>query len=205
VAYGLPESAEDLIWNGEVQPMIIVMPQGDQSYFVNHVGTDEARWGDYISFDLVAHTDATYRTIPQPSSRAIGGLSMGGFGALQLAFTHLEIFGVVGAHSPALHTINQISDLIDTPGEDEEFDPLELAKTLEPAYAPKVWVDAGSEDEWAERDLLLGQILDGRGIPHQVQLSPGEHAAGYWTGRAKDYVRFYARALVGGPVGVAAP
>jgi S-formylglutathione hydrolase FrmB len=184
VAYGLPESAEDLIWN--------------------HVGTDGARWGDYITFDLVAHIDSTYRTIPQPSSRAIGGLSMGGFGALQLAFTHPEIFGVVGAHSPALHTIEQISDLIDTTDEDAEFDPLELAKTLDPAYAPKVWVDAGDEDEWAERDLLLGQILDGRGIPHQVQLVPGQHTADYWTGRAKDYVRFYARALVGGPVGVAA-
>jgi len=204
VAYGLPESAEDLIWNGEVQPMIIVMPQGDQSYFVNHVGTDEARWGDYIAFDLVAHIDATYRTIPQPSSRAIGGLSMGGFGALQLAFTHPEIFGVVGAHSPALHTIAQIPDLIDTADEDEEFDPLELAKTLDPTHAPKVWVDAGSEDEWAERDLLLGQTLDARGIPHQVQLSPGQHTAEYWTGHAKDYVRFYARALVGGPVGVVA-
>lgn len=204
VAYGLPESAEDLIWNGEIQPMIIVMPQGDQSYFVNHVGTDGARWGDYIAFDLVAHIDATYRTIPQPRSRAIGGLSMGGFGALQLAFTHPEIFGVVGAHSPALHTIAQISDLIDTADGDAEFDPLELAKTLDPAYAPKVWVDAGSEDEWAERDLLLGQILDGRNIPHQVQLSPGRHTAEYWTGRAKDYVRFYARALVGGPVGVVA-
>ena len=206
VAYGLPESAEDLIWNGEVQPMIIVMPQGDQSYFVNHVGTDETRWGDYIAFDLVAYIDATYRTIPQPSSRAIGGLSMGGFGALQLAFTYPAIFGVVGAHSPALRTIAQLSDIIDPANSDAgaEFDPLELAKTLDPAYAPKVWVDAGAEDEWAERALLLGQILDGRGIPHQVQLSPGEHTAEYWTGRAKDYIRFYARALVGGPVGVVA-
>ena len=202
VAYGLPESAEDLIWNGEIQPLIIVMPQGDQSYFINHVGTDEARWGDYIAFDLVAHIDATYRTIPQPSSRAIGGLSMGGFGALQLAFTHPEIFGVVGAHSPALYTIEQIDTLIDAPDEGEEFDPLELAKTMNLAYAPKVWVDAGSDDRWADRDLLLGQILDARNIPHQVQLSPGQHTAEYWTAHAKDYVRFYARALVGGPIGV---
>jgi enterochelin esterase-like enzyme len=203
VAYGLPESTEDLIWNGEIQPLIIVMPQGDQSYFVNHVGTDEARWGDYIAFDLVAHIDATYRTIPQPSSRAIGGLSMGGFGALQLAFAHPEIFRVVGAHSPALRTIAQLSDIIDTADEDAEFDPLELAKTLDPMYAPKVWVDAGAGDEWADRVLRLGQTLDARNIPHQVQLSPGQHTADYWTMRAKDYVRFYARALVGGPVGVA--
>lgn len=202
VAYGLPESAEDLIWNSEIQPVIIVMPQGDQSYFVNHVGTDGVRWGDYIAFDLVAHIDATYRTIPQPSSRAIGGLSMGGFGALQLAFTHSEIFGVVGAHSPALRTIEQLSDIIVTPDEDAEFDPLELAKTLDPTYAPKVWVDAGAEDEWAERVELLGRTLDARGIPHQIELLPGQHTAEYWTAHATDYMRFYARALVGGPVGV---
>lgn len=202
VAYGLPESAEDLIWNGEIQPVILVMPQGDQSYFVNHVGTDEIRWGDYITFDLVAHIDAAYRTIPQPSSRAIGGLSMGGFGALQLSFRHPEIFGVAGAHSPALRAIAQLSDIIVTPNENAEFDPLELAKTLNPAYAPKVWVDTGVEDEWAERVMLLGRILDGRGIPHQIQLLPGQHTADYWTAHAADYMRFYTHALVGGPVGL---
>lgn len=202
VAYGLPETAEDLIWDGQIQPLIIVMPQGDHSYFVNHVGTDGERWGDYIAFDLIAHIDTTYRTIPQPSSRAIGGLSMGGFGALQLAFTHPDIFGAVGAHSPALRTVEQLSDILDPTDAPEDFDPIEVAKAINPTYAPRIWVDAGAEDEWADRVLLLGQTLDERGITHEVRLLPGEHTADYWTARAGDYIRFYARSIVGDNLGI---
>jgi S-formylglutathione hydrolase FrmB len=202
VAYGLPETAEDLIWDGQIQPMIIVMPQGDHSYFINHVGADEKRWGDYIAFDLVAHIDATYRTIPQPSSRAIGGLSMGGFGALQLAFSHPDIFGAVGAHSPALRTVAQLDDILDPADSPQEFDPVELATVINPLYAPKVWVDTGSEDEWADRVSLLGQHLDARGIAHEIQLLPGQHSGEYWTSRTGDYMRYYARSVVGGTPGV---
>ena len=197
VAYGLPEMAEDLIWDGQIQPLIIVMPQGDHSYFVNHVGTDGERWGDYIAFDLIAHIDTTYRTIPQPISRAIGGLSMGGFGALQLAFTHPDIFGAVGAHSPALRTVEQLSDILDPTDAPEDFDPLEVAKAINPTYAPRIWVDAGADDEWADRVILLGQTLDKRGITHEVRLLPGEHTGDYWTARAGDYIRFYAHSVVG--------
>jgi S-formylglutathione hydrolase FrmB len=202
VAYGLPEAAEDLIWDGQMQPLIIVMPQGDHSYFVNHVGTDGERWGDYVAFDLVAQIDANFRTIPQPSSRAIGGLSMGGFGALQLAFSHQDIFGAVGAHSPALRTVAQLSDLLDPSGSPETLDPLELAKEINPAYAPKIWVDAGAEDEWAERVVTLGQHLDERAITHEVRLTPGAHTGEYWSARAGDYIRFYARSIVGTSPGV---
>lgn len=202
VAYGLPETAEDLIWDGQIQPLIIVMPQGDHSYFVNHVGTDGERWGDYIAYDLIAHIDATYRTLPQPSSRAIGGLSMGGFGALQLAFTHPDIFGAVGAHSPALRTVDQLSDILDPTDAPEDFDPIELAKVIDPTYAPRIWVDAGAEDEWADRVLLLRQTLDERAIQHEISLLPGEHTANYWTARAGDYIRFYARSIVGDNLGI---
>jgi S-formylglutathione hydrolase FrmB len=202
VAYGLPEMAEDLIWDGQIQPLIIVMPQGDHSYFVNHVGTDGERWGDYIAFDLIAHIDTTYRTIPQPSSRAIGGLSMGGFGALQLAFTHPDIFGAVGAHSPALRTVEQLSDILDPTDAPEDFDPIEVAKAINPTYAPRIWVDTGADDEWADRVVLLGQTLDERGISHEVRLLPGQHSGDYWTARAGDYIRFYARSVVGDNLGI---
>jgi S-formylglutathione hydrolase FrmB len=202
VAYGLPEMAEDLIWDGQIQPLIIVMPQGDHSYFVNHVGTDGERWGDYIAFDLIAHIDTTYRTIPQPSSRAIGGLSMGGFGALQLAFTHPDIFGAVGAHSPALRTVEQLSDILDPTDAPEDFDPIEVAKAINPTYAPRIWVDTGADDEWADRVVLLGQTLDERGISHEVRLLPGQHSGDYWTARAGDYIRFYASSVVGDNLGI---
>lgn len=102
---------------------IIVMPDGDDGFYSNWVSEVEydtclrgsrpfgqeldmrtycvrqAHYEDYIVQDLVAHVDATYRTIPERDARAIGGLSMGGFGALQLAMKHPDLFGATASHA----------------------------------------------------------------------------------------------------------
>ena len=80
-AYGLIDRADHMIVTHEILPMIIVLPQGDFSYWLNH-GDDGPRYGDYIAVDLVRHINATYRVLAGPQNRAIGGLSMGGTGAL---------------------------------------------------------------------------------------------------------------------------
>jgi S-formylglutathione hydrolase FrmB len=59
----------------------------------------KASYEDYIVKDLIAHVDATYRTIPERRARAIGGLSMGGFGALTLGLRHRDRFAAIVSHS----------------------------------------------------------------------------------------------------------
>lgn len=200
VAYGLPEKAEDLIWDGQIQPLIIVMPQGDQSYFINHDGADGKRWGDYIAYDLIAHIDANYRTIPEAASRAIGGLSMGGFGALQLALEHPDVFSAVGGHSPALRTVQQLDDILGPDVDPDLHDPVEIARKIDLLHIPAIWVDAGANDGWADRVAQFGAVLDQRGITHQVRLQPGQHDGAYWQEHTADYLLFYSRSIVGGPV-----
>ncbi len=101
---------------------IVVMPDGDDSFYSNNIqsvpydkclaGTrfgkkddmrtycvKTPRYEDYIARDLVAHIDGTYRTIARRSGRAIGGLSMGGFGALMLAMRHPDLYSAVASHS----------------------------------------------------------------------------------------------------------
>lgn len=102
---------------------IIVMPDGDDGFYVNWASevdheaclrgsrpfgqaldmrtycVRQARYEDYIARDLVAHVDATYRTIPERDGRAIGGLSMGGYGALYLAMKHPDLFGATASHA----------------------------------------------------------------------------------------------------------
>ena len=93
---------DSLVRAGAVRPMIIVMPdvrdRYDGSWYTNSpvVG----RWEDYITHDLIAHVDSTYRTIPEASSRGIAGHSLGGFGAIKLAMTHTDLYGAVFAMSP---------------------------------------------------------------------------------------------------------
>ena len=99
---GLLEAADRMIQDGEIEPMLIVLPNGGANYWVNHA--DGARWGDYLVSDVVASVDREYRTVPDRAARAVGGLSMGGEGALRMAMLNPDVFGIAAAHSPSLRT-----------------------------------------------------------------------------------------------------
>jgi len=55
-----------------------------------------------ITKEMVPYFDQTYRTIPRREARAVEGMSMGGYGALRLGFSHNDLFGVVSALAPGL-------------------------------------------------------------------------------------------------------
>ncbi len=99
----LEEMVDNLIATGRIPPVIIVMPDGSNAYggsfYLNSPVT--GKWEDFICRDLVAHLDATYRTIPHATARGLAGHSMGGYGAFLLGMRHPEVFGAVYALSPA--------------------------------------------------------------------------------------------------------
>ena len=96
--------ADNMMRAGQMPPLIIVVPEGGHNYWFNHA-VDNERWGDYVAAEVVNYVDATFRTLPRRESRAIGGLSMGGLGAIQLALNHPAEFSVVGMRSPTLRRI----------------------------------------------------------------------------------------------------
>lgn len=102
--FSLKPAMDRLIGAGKVREMIVVIPNGQQfsggSFYVN--SPLNGNWEDYVVKDLVAHIDGRYRTLASAASRAICGHSMGGFGALNLAMRHPEVFGAVYALSPGL-------------------------------------------------------------------------------------------------------
>ena len=88
---------------GGLKPMIVVMPdartRAGGSFYVN--SSADGRWEDFITHDLVQSIDSRFRTLPgDRRHRAIAGHSMGGYGALYLAFRHPDVFGSVYALSP---------------------------------------------------------------------------------------------------------
>jgi enterochelin esterase-like enzyme len=186
--------ADQEIRSGDIAPMIIIFPQGDDGFWTNHTG-DGPRWGEYVVRDLVAHIDNTYRTLRSPAARAIGGLSMGGWGALHNAFLHPEVFGVVGAHSPSLRPDDGSLAFLGTGEEFASKDPISLARTQPGLDSLRIWIDSAQEDPWLDRDTLLHQILQDRGIEHIWQVYPGIHEWTYWHEHAIDYLRFYGNAL----------
>lgn len=193
--YGIMGRVDDLISTGKIKPFLIVLPEGDQEYWVDHPN-DGLKWGDYTANEVVDHIDGNYRTIPLKESRAIGGLSMGSTGALQIAMNYPGIFGVVGAHSPAMRTYAQKLPWWGDQAWFDKTDPVTLAKTSDALYEVKLWIDVGANDTaWRARVLELKQVLEDRKIPFTYTEWPGDHNADYWTAHMVDYLNFYASAL----------
>ena len=96
------KSMDELIASGSVQPMIVVLPNGLNKYkgafYANSSTT--GNWEDYIVEDVVGYVDKNYRTLATAARRGIAGHSMGGYGALTLAFRHPGEFSAVYAMSP---------------------------------------------------------------------------------------------------------
>jgi enterochelin esterase-like enzyme len=174
--------------------MIIVLPQGDQGYWVNHINGGP-QWGDYFSRDLIQHIDATYPTIADAKHRAVGGMSMGGWGALYQAFTHPDLFGVVGAHAPSLRGGDGSMPFLPRGSAFAQFDPRELANNAPNITGLRVYLDADELDPWVKPDADLHNRLDQRHIANEWHVFPGRHGGTYWHDHIPDYLQFYGRAL----------
>ena len=102
---------DNLIKQGKVQEMIIVMPDAFNRYGGSFYANSSVagNYEDYITKDLVGFIDSKYRTLPQRESRAIGGGSMGGSGAMELAIKHPNVYCTIVCHSGVL-SVNRLKD-----------------------------------------------------------------------------------------------
>lgn len=85
-----------------IKPVILVLPDGLAPPYNGSYYTNSALYGnyeDYISYDLISFIDSAFHTKNERSKRAIMGASMGGYGALKLAFKHQDLFIGVAGHS----------------------------------------------------------------------------------------------------------
>jgi enterochelin esterase-like enzyme len=191
----LPEQADRMMTADEIPPLIIVMPDdGGQTYWANW-SEGGPRWGDYVSEDIVATVDQRYRTLPYASSRAIGGLSMGGLGALNLAFQHPEVFGVVGAHSPSVRLEPDPALWFLTGQTFWDNNPIWLAQHRADLDSLKIWLDAGTDDIWLPNIEAVQQTLVEQGLHPEWHVFQGDHEAEYWIEHVPDYLHYYSGAL----------
>ncbi len=95
----IQERMDRLIDSGDVQPMILVMPDCFTRYggsqYLNSSAT--GRYEDYLIEEVIPFIDQSYRT--RPECRAIAGKSSGGFGAIVQAMRHPDVFSAVACHS----------------------------------------------------------------------------------------------------------
>ena len=102
-----------MIANKEIPPVIAVLPDApynkQSSYYVDsaYAGSEGVPRGEKVETaltrDLIAHIDATYRTIATREGRMIGGFSMGGWGAMRYALAHPDLYRAAIVLSPAVY------------------------------------------------------------------------------------------------------
>lgn len=194
--YGLVDRADKMIRSGELEPMIIVLPQGDKAYWVDHAAVDKEAWGRYMAHDVVNEIDSQFRSISDASHRAIGGVSMGAHGAIQLAMNYPDTFTVVGAHSLVLRRYDTAPAYFGQPADFAKRDPVQLAPAkAELLRAMDLWIDIGDHDEWANNAKLFDGELTSLKVPHAWHEWSGDHSASYWSAHLTDYLHFYGASL----------
>ena len=175
------------------QPMILVMPFGSTGSFTdkewaNGVGK-AAGWETFVARDLVHAIDSRYRTIPTGAGRALGGLSEGGYGALNIGLHHPGEFDVLESWS-GYERADDLKELFD-----HKSALLALNSPLDelPAAAPAlrrantyVWFYSGTVDRrWVNRqNAAFADELAQVGVRHRFLLFRGGHTWSIWRGKA---------------------
>jgi len=153
----------------EYLPVMVVMPAGGNSYWADPVEK-------FVMQELMGHVRATYKT-REDLAWAVGGYSMGGFGALRLGLKYPERFSSVYAHSSALRAALKLG--LDCQGPAQ-------AAVARGAGFPPITFDCGLEDGQLEANRELHRELAALGVPHAFHEHAGGHTWDYWDEHVKD-------------------
>jgi len=176
--------------------MIVVLPNGGRSFFANAAGLPDARYEDVVALDLVQYVDSHYRTLATRDARAIGGISMGGFGSALIALRHPDLFGTAGPLSAPLAAARADGPdgassrlVFGAPGTDERRarDPLTLATQLAPGNSPFFYLACGLEDPLLPASREFVRLLAERGLPHRYTEVPGNHSWTVWDPQLRAF------------------
>jgi S-formylglutathione hydrolase FrmB len=181
-------------------PLIVVMPDGDRCFYCDTA--DGRRHEQALVQDLIGFVDRYFRTVPAREGRVIGGLSMGGYGAVKLALKYPELFCSVTGFSGAYSVFRnwQRMDpawqkLIGSPKAARENDCFALARKLQGKPTPAIRFDCGVDDFLIGHNRDLAKHLRRLGIPHEYEEFPGEHNWAYWDLRIQEALAFHRRVL----------
>lgn len=175
---GIDEAAETAIQHGNLPPLLIVMADG--GYLLNNSSGGPGSYESLILNDLIPFIETTYCAWAEPAGRALGGLSRGGYWALEIAFRHPSHFVSVGGHS---------ATLLDTyAGPDLNPQYTGLSQNLGNL---RLYLDIGEYDGGIVNTRRLHNDMEAANIPHTWVLNPGGHDNAYWTAHVTDYLRWY--------------
>jgi S-formylglutathione hydrolase FrmB len=197
-----------------VGDFLVVAPDGSDTFYINS-RDGKTLYGDFFLREFLPFIERTYRIRAEPSTRGITGFSMGGYGALRIAFADPELFGSVSSHSAALMRdppdgVNAgasagnlaariLTNVFGNPIDRKFWDlnsPFLLAKKNSALLAKtKIYFDCGTEDSYGfnRGAIELDQALNSLKIPHEFHLYPGGHTVSYLLAHREASFEFHWR------------
>jgi len=195
----------------ETLPVIIVMPDGQNSWYVDSAKEETEKFEAYVMQDLIQAIEQSWRTVPRREGRAIAGLSMGGYGAVKAALKHPEMFQVAASLSGAF---NAASPELEKDREDlrpslakafgpersetrQQNDLYALVQKADVKGTPYLYIDCGNQDEtFLESNRKLAAILSQRKFAYEYHEFPGVHDWQYWDKRLPAVLSLVRQQLV---------
>jgi len=201
---------EDLWERKELGEFLIATPAAGASFYINS-RDGKVRYEDFLVQEFLPGIENRFRTKPGRANRAVSGVSMGGFGALHLAFRHPELFSAVSAHSAALierlpaflggvagsPRARVLGGTFGIPPDAAFWDhnsPLSIARTA-PLANLKIYFDCGDQDDFGFESgaTALDRVLTSRKIPHEYHSFPGRHDWQYFATHLPASLQFHSR------------
>jgi S-formylglutathione hydrolase FrmB len=191
--------------------LIVVMPEGNDSWYVDGAGGASDKYEGYILKELIPDVDKRYRTIQSRYGRAVAGLSMGGYGAIKYGLKYPDRFvfaaSMSGAFGVTRYTENEMGGSNWEPflktfgpvGSEtrKANDVFEIARGLSPARVaslPYFYFDCGTEDaaQHFKPNRELSEIFLEKKIAHEYRELPGTHSWAYWDQQVQEVLQIAA-------------
>ena len=179
--------------------MIVVMPEGNDSWYTDNASVTTEKYESYILKELIPDVQQRYRMIEARYGRSIAGLWMGGYGAIKFGLKSPQTFAFAASMSGAFaitripeKDLQQLGPILlklfgpfgsDTRKANDIFDIVENMPATRVASLPYLYFDCGTEDPLAtvftsNRDLA--KLMSDKKIPHEFRQLPGDHFSAYW-------------------------
>ena len=201
---------EDLRRQGKIGDFVVLAPNGGRTFFLNSAD-GKIKYEDFLTKEFMPQMEKRYRVESRRATRGITGVSMGGFGALHLAFEYPQQFVAVSAQMPALIAEipanfvaggpgspgSMMGDVFGNPVNLAYFDRnnvFHFAKTDPAAELKrmKIYFNVGNNDDYGfeQGAEKLHQLLDSRGITNEFHIYPGRHDPQFAVRYFGDVVQF---------------
>ena len=194
-------------------PLIVVMPEGDDSWYTNSDENPGNRYEDYLFKDVIQHIESSYRVQKIREGRFLAGLSMGGYGTVKGATKYPQMFAAVGAFSSALGVAREddgrgrfisiklaFGKLGSQTRRDNDVFPL-LAKA-DIAQLPYIFESCGERDQLEPLNLQFAQMLRNLDAAYEYHELPGAHEWPVWEVSLKLFLDSLERRKLLSPLSV---